>query len=610
MPGLVGIISKRSEDECRAMLLRMAASMKHETWYSSGTYCCKDLFVYVGWICQEGEFADCMPITNEAGDVTLFLTGEIFDDPACLEALKGKGHTFRDHDASYLVHLYEERGDAFFHHLNGMYSGVLLDHRQKKVFLFNDRYGMKRLFINQAKDALYFASQAKALLAVLPETREFDPRGLAEYFTCGCALGTQSIYKGIRILPSASCWSLADGAIEQERSYFDRTDWECQERLPARKFTDSVMEIFPAVVKQYGKARLPLGISLTGGLDSRMLVACLDMNPGTYPCYTFGSMYRDTFDVQIAQEVARDCQQSHTALVLGQEFLRDFPRYMEGAVSRSDGFLGLSGAAELYVNTLARHIAPIRLTGNYGSELLRGARAFKATLPKAHIFTGEFESLMGEARQRFEELEAMDPISFALFHQAPCQGYGRSSIENSQVTARTPFMDDRLVRLIYQRPVGYDDGTDLSVSIIASHRPDLIGIPTDRGELGNAGVLARLYRRFDREVQFKAEYWGSHGMPQWVARLTRYAPSLSPERYLLGRHKFQHFQRWLRKELSAYVRDVLMSVREHSDYFDPQGLDSMVEAHMDGRGNFVDEIDKAMTIALSAKLFFHHGQEK
>ena len=607
MPGLVGIVSKQPEDDCRAMLSLMTASMQHETQYRSGTHVSRDLSVYAGWTSREGEFADRMPIRNETGDVTLFLIGEIFGDPDSIEALKSKGHKFCDHDAGYLVHLYEEQGEPSLHHLNGMYSGLLLDHRRKKGFLFNDRYGMKRLFLHQGKDALYFASQAKSLLAVLPETREFDARSLAEYFTCGCTLGTQSLYRDIHVLPPASLWVLADGSVEKRSIYFDRTDWECQERLDEKRFADAVKDTFPRVVRRYGQTSLPMGISLTGGLDSRMLMACLDMKPGEYSCYTFGSMYRDTFDVQIARDIAYACQQNHTVLVLGRDFLRNFPRYMESAVSRSDGYLGLSGAAELYVNALARRIAPIRLTGNYGSELLRGARSFKATLPRARIFTGEFESLMRQAQQQFGELEVMDPLSYILFHQAPCQGYGRSSIEDSQVVARTPFMDNHLVKLFYQRPMNYTDGTGLSVSIIASHRPDLTGIPTDRGDLGNDGALVKLYRRLEREIMFKAEYWASHGMPQWVARLTHCAPWLSPESYFLGRHKFQHFRLWLRKELSEYVRDVVQSARQFTDYFAPQDLESMVEAHLEGRGNYVDEIDKVMTIALCAKLFFYQN---
>jgi len=604
MAGIVGIVSKRPEESCRALLGRMVAAMGQENCCHSGNHSFGDVFIHIGWICRRGEFVDCMPIRNETGDVTLFLTGEVFDGLQCREALKKGGHRFPDHDASYLVHLYETMGDQVFANRNGLYAGILLDHRQKKAFLFNDRYGMKRLFIREREDELYFASGARALLAALPETRDFDPVGLGEYFTCGCTIGNRSIYKDIGVLPPASCWSLENGRVADKSIYFDCGDWENQERLEQDRFVERVIETLPHVVEQYAKAGLPRGISLTGGLDSRMLVSCLDMTPGEFPCYTFGSMYRETYDVRQAREIAEACGQRHTVLVPGGDFLGNFPRYMEGAVLRSDGYLGLSGAAELYVNSLAREIAPIRLTGNYGSELFRGVRAFKSLMPRGGIFRSDFEPYLTEAQHTFEALGNTDPLSFTLFHQAPHQGYGRLAIEESQVIMRTPFLDNELVKLIYQRPAGFSGGADLSASVIDRYGPELVHIPTDRGGLGKGIRLEKWIRQMYHETLFKGEYWSSHGMPQWVARLIHYAPMLSPEGLMLGRHKFQHYTRWLRVELSEYVRDVMRSSAHLPRYFDKRNLEVMVNGHLEGRRNYLDEIDKILTIILSAELFF------
>jgi len=604
MAGIVGIVSKRPEADCRERLGRMIAAMGQETHCSSGTHCFGDAFIHVGWICREGEFADCMPIRNETGDVTLFLAGEMFDEPRCREALKHSGHRFQDHDASYLVHLYETTGDRFFGDRNGLFSGILLDQGKGKAFLFNDRYGMKRLFIHEREDELYFASGARALLAVLPETRDFDPAGVAEYFTCGCTIGARSIYRNIGVLPSASRWTLENGHVTEKGVYFDRRDWEGQDRFDRDRFAERVMEALPGVCRQYARAGLPRGISLTGGLDSRMLVACLDMKPGEFPCYTFGSMYRDTYDVRQAREIARACGQSHTVLVPGEEFLERFPRYMTGAALRSDGYFGLSGAAELYVNSLAREIAPVRLTGNYGSELFRGVRAFKWLMPRKGVFTADFESYLMEARRAFQVLERTDPVSFTLFHQAPHQGYGRLAIEESQVIMRTPFLDNELVRLIYQRPADFSDGAGLSASIIHRYGPALARISTDRGDLGEGTGLEKWIRRMIHEALFKGEYWSSHGMPQWVAMLSHCVPMLSPERFMLGRHKFQHYTRWLRTELSEYVRDVMSSCDRLPPYFDKRILAAMVDDHLAGRKNYMDEIDKIMTLIIGAGLFF------
>lgn len=608
MSGIVVIISRETPDACRNRLTCMLASLKVESACSAGTCFAEKVGVYVGWKGHKDAFDDCLPIRTEDGNCTLLLAGEVYPEPEEIASLRKGGHDVSGLDARYLIHQYEAQGIEFVRNLNGRFSGVLVDERTGRCFLFNDRYGMKRLFVHEAKDSICIASQAKAILAIAPETREFDPAGLAEYITCGCTLGTGSLFRDIRVMPAASLWTAAKGVVESKQVYFDRAEWEDQERLDERRYTDAVMEMFPAVIRKYGKAQTPVGISLTGGLDTRMLVACLDMQPGEFPCYTFASMYRDTYDVTIAREVARRCGQDHTALVLGGDFLRDFPRYMEGAVYQSDGYLGLPGAAELYVNSLAREIAPIRLTGNYGSELLRGARAFTSAKPRGGLLRKEFDSYVEQAQRTFGALAGMDPLSFALFHQAPHLGYGRSGIEDSQVVMRTPFLDNGLAKFIYRRPAGYEGGAGLSISIIERYRPDLARIPTDRGNLGNGGLVGNWMIRAYREALFKGEYWASHGMPQWVALLTRRIPWLSPAGRVLGRHKFQHYTRWLRETLPEYVRGILLSDAALPHCFERRSLEEMVVSHLEGRRNYEDEIDKALTIVLTAKLLFHQDR--
>jgi asparagine synthase (glutamine-hydrolysing) len=604
MTGILGIISSEDPEACKAQLKSMVFSFDRESCYNLGTYSDENIGVYLGWCCHKGSSIDCMPIINEKSDLSLFLTGEVIPDRGEIDDLKKLGHKIQSPDNSYLIHQFEERGTLLFKNLNGLFSGVLINKKQQCCYVFNDRYGMKRLFIHKGKDGFYFASRAKALLSVLPETRDFDDQGLADFITCGCTIGNRTLYKNIEIFPAGSFWVFRKGLVAEKVNYFSREEWECQERLEPERFAIEVLDVFPEVVRQYATARTPIGISLTGGFDSRMLMACLETTPGKYPCYTFGSMYRETFDVKIAREVARECKQDHTELVLGQEFLRDFPLYLEGAVSRSDGYIGLSGAAELYLNKLARNIAPIRLTGNYGSELLRGARAFKSKLPMPGLLINEFQPLFKVAHNRFKILEKSDPFSFALFHQAPFQGYGRLSIEQSQVIQRTPFLDNVLVKLIYQRPVGHFDGTELSTSIIERCKPDLLRILTDRGDLGTNRYIKKKIMHLYSEALFKGEYLVNHGMPNLVASISGRMPWVNPEKILLGRHKFQHYRRWICNELSDYVRDCLSSNSMLQVPIEKKYIDKMINSHIRGRGNYVDEIDKALTLVLSARLFF------
>ncbi len=577
--------------------------MQHEAWYKSGIHASDDLSICIGWVNHPHAFSDCMPVVNEAQDLVLILTGEVFSDPDEIQRLKSKGHQFSDGDASHLVHLYEELGDSFFEKLNGCFSGVLLDLRRKRAVLFNDRYGMQRIFVHESTDGFYFASEAKALLSVLPETREFDPEGLGQFLTCGCTFHDRSLYKKISVLPPASWWVFDGGKVScQKNDYFKPAEWEGQPRLEEKEFLPIMLESFGKLVARYTTGSLPIGMSLTGGLDSRMVMACLGNRASKFPCFTFASPYRDTFDVQTAREVAKTCGQSHHALALDADFLQDFPQILKKSVYVSDGYIGMSGAAELYGNALARELAPVRLTGNWGGELLRGDRAFKYNIPQGNFVAPGLQPHLLTSQTLFQELEQANALTFTLFHQLPCQGYGRMATERSQVILRTPFLDNDLAKLIYQAPPQLLAGERLSFALISHYNPALLKIPTDRGLLYNDWYLRNIARRFYREALFKAEYWSAHGMPNWLAIVSDYGLRGFLEKNFIGRHKFQHFSKWTREALGDYVNEMLgQNASDLPEFFDRSEVNKMVQLHLSGKRNYVNEIDKLLTITLAAQ---------
>jgi len=501
---------------------------------------------------------------------------------------------------------YDKRGIDAVTEVNGWFVGLAVDLRRERCYLFNDRFGMSRLFIHERVDGIYFATTAAALLAAFPETRAFDEQGIAEYLVADCTLGSSSLFKGITILPAGSLWSWEQGRVDR-RTYFNRVEWEQQSRLAGDGFSEELRALLPVVVQRWQPARR-VGVSLTAGLDSRMVMSCLNDAPDDYPCYTFGSMYRDTFDVKIARIVASACHQPHTTFVLGDEFLREFPKHMEEAVIRSSGYLGMSGAAELFLNRQARAVSPIRLTGNYGSELLRDARAFKGSLPDWVVGSTRTPALR-QAVHAFDQAAATNSVSFALFCQAPHQGFGRRAIESSELSIRSPFLDNDLARLAYRAPLGRQAGTTACLSVIRHHKPRLLAIPTDRGYLGRGTAIRRAVRRAYCELLFKGEYLAGHGMPHALAAALSLLPGRLPERRLLGYHKFQHFRQWLRSELWAYVRDMLAEPAAEVEIFaDRSHLSLMLESHKAGRANYFSALDKALTLTITARKLFATGQ--
>jgi asparagine synthase (glutamine-hydrolysing) len=448
--------------------------------------------------------------------------------------LKEKGHVCDTDDSSYLVHLAEE-DLAFPAGLNGQFHGLLADRSRGVATLFNDRYGLHRIYYHESKEAFYFAAEAKAILVVCPELRSPDWQGLGELVGCGCVLEDRTIFKGIRVLPCASAWDFRGGAIEQKRCYFSPREWENQSLLEPDPFYKEVRQIFERNLPRYFKGQEHIGLSLTGGLDTRTILAWQKPAPGALPCYTFGGSYRECRDVRIARKVAQVCEQSHQVIPVGTDFLSRFPHYSERAVFLTDGCAGVNHSPDLYVNELARQIAPVRMTGNYGDQILRHLLVFRPVAPTAGLYSPEFLTQVALAGETYARITQGHALTFVAFRQAPWHYHGLLALESSQLTMRTPFVDNELVRALFRAPASTLANNDLRVRLIEDGSPDLRKIRTDLGFAGGGGRLAEeMSRRFHR-FTMSTEYAYDYGMPQWLAQIDhRRQPSASNGSFWVG----------------------------------------------------------------------------
>jgi len=322
MPGITGIITiPNSHKESQHDLDKMIQCMMHENFYKSSTYINQKLGIYVGGVAAIGSFSDCMPIYNEKKDIVLMFSGENFADGEVKDKLRDKGHQFDSSTADYLVHLYEENGDAFIEDLNGFFNGLLIDLRIGKITLFVDRYGMQRIYYHESKDKIIFSSEAKSLHRICPELREINYKSLGEAFSCGCVLENRTLFSDIFLLPGGAAWSFSKGKTVQKRFYFSPDVWENQPTISKEKFFEKLTETFNSILPRYFSNNGQIALSLTGGLDTRMILACRENLPETLPCYTHGGIFNESFDVKIARKVAGVCQQSHHVMTLGKEFL-------------------------------------------------------------------------------------------------------------------------------------------------------------------------------------------------------------------------------------------------------------------------------------------------
>lgn len=603
VPGIVGCITRLPRQRAEAQLRCMVETLLHGSLYLGGTWAEESMGVYVGWVQRRGPCSDAMPLRNERGDVVLAFSGEEFPEPGMRSRLKAQGHEFSVNGPSYLVHLYEN-DPLFPTGLNGRFHGLLTDKNRRVAVLFNDRYGMHRIYYHQSKDVLYLAAEAKAILAVCPELRKMDPQGVGEFVACGAALEGRTLFEGISVLPPASAWLFRNGSLERKDSYFHPREWEGQERLDPGSYYMELREVFTRNLTRYFDSDERIAMSLTGGLDTRMILANRRSDPGALPCYTFGSMFRENQDVRVARQLAAICRQPHQVITAGKEFLSRFSHYAEQTVYLTDGCVDVGRAPDLYLNEKAREIAPVRMTGNYGGEILRGVRAFRPTEPVAGLFCPDFLSYVHQTTETYAGGARSHPVSFAAFKLAPWSLYGVLALEQTQLAVRSPFLDNDFVRTVFRSPAAALTSDDVSLRLIADGDQALLRIPTDRGVAGDRGRVFRSASRGLLELLFKAEYAYDMGMPQWLARLDHVLAPLRPERFFLGRHKPFHFRVWYRDVLAGYVREILLDPLSLSrPYIERKGLESMVAGHLKGNRNYTTELHKVLTLELLHRLF-------
>jgi asparagine synthase (glutamine-hydrolysing) len=600
LPGIVGIVTRRPKAEAENELRRMLETMLYESFYTSGVWSDPSLGIYIGWVARSGSFAADMPVKNEPGDITLFFSGEEFSEPDTIETLRVKGHMVSRGGPSYLVHRYEDEAD-FPRGLNGRFHGLLVDRRQGAATLFNDRFGLQRLYYHESRDGFYFAAEAKAILKVRPELRTVDRRGLGEFIACGCVLENRTLFRGIDLLPPASAWVFRNGKPETKNSYFEPKEWEQQEALDEEEYYRQLRSAFVNNLPRYFNGRERIGMSTTGGLDTRIIMAWHRAEPNSMPCYTWGSTYRDHEDVKIARRVATVCQQPYQVITAGPEFLTQFAHYAERTVYLSDASVDLSRSPDLYVQEKVREIAPVRMVGTYGSEILMQAVMFKAVAPTAGLYEPLGETI-GEALQTYNTARKTHPISFVAFRQSPWHHYGILGLEQTQVGIRAPFLDNDVVKTAYRAPARDTLATNMKLRtrLIREGNPALAKIRTDRGFGGMNSVLTHLYLEFF----FKAEYAYDVGMPQWMARIDHLFAPLHLERIWLGRHKPFHFRVWYRDSLNDYVRQILLDDRALTrPYLTRTGVERIVNGHLRGDENHTDEIHRLLSLELAHRLF-------
>jgi len=350
MPGIVGIAGNVKRD----LLDRMCNIITYRDWYKIDKYY-HDNFcvgrVHLGILNPEPQ-----PIYNEDKSLCIFMDGEIFDDENEKNILKQKGHQFYiDNEPEFCLHLYEEHGEKFVEKLNGSFVIVVMDIKNQKLLIANDRYGLRPLYYTRVGDKLLFASEVKAILKDETFKKEINDEAVAEFFTFGQLLGVKTFFKGIEILPPASIlvWENGDMSIKQYWKFkYDENIREYSEEY----YVEELIKLFKQAVKRRmkGNGKIGIGLSLSGGMDSRAVLAAID-SPVTTITFTFPNIDNTP---KIANKAAGIKGFNHELLKIKEHFLIN---YAKKAVYLTEGMLPLNYFLD--IKLLAKEYCDVLISG-------------------------------------------------------------------------------------------------------------------------------------------------------------------------------------------------------------------------------------------------------
>lgn len=218
------------------------------------------------------------PMHTADGRYSIVFNGEIYNYAELRGQLVSKGYRFRSQsDTEVILHLYDLAGDSMLDRLRGMFAFGLWDAGRKRLVLARDPYGIKPLYVHDNGKAIWFASQVRALLRVLPEVEE-DPAGHAGYHVWGHVPEPYTLFRGIRSLEPGTCRTISFGGQQATRRFWNigaelvGREFPAADEAQADEARESMRDILQRVVAAHMVADVPVGVFLSAGRDSTTLL--------------------------------------------------------------------------------------------------------------------------------------------------------------------------------------------------------------------------------------------------------------------------------------------------------------------------------------------------
>ena len=313
------------------------------------------------------------PMSDAAGTVHIVFNGEIYNFPELRAELETRGHTFRTRsDTEVIVEGYREWGDAVLARLNGMFGLAIWDARDRRLVVARDAMGIKPVYYRSDGGRLVFGSEIRAVVAADGVRPDIDPAALELLLRFRYTPAPLTIFRGIRKLPPGGALIVEDGVCREVR-WYDHAPVPFAGGPSDADAAAELLELYRAAVKRHLLSDVPVGVLLSGGLDSGLLLALMNEQRSAWPAYTvgYGGSFKDD-ELVDAAETASLLGAEHVPVLLDRaEFERALPnivRILEEPVTSS------SIVPMYFVCERARRDVKVALMGQGPDELFGGYR--------------------------------------------------------------------------------------------------------------------------------------------------------------------------------------------------------------------------------------------
>jgi asparagine synthase (glutamine-hydrolysing) len=372
MCGIAGQFNfQRHEPVERETIVRMARSIAHRGPDDEGFFIAGPVGLGFRRLSIIDLAGGHQPMSNSEGTVWIIFNGEIYNYKELRAELQSKGHEFRTNsDTEVIIHGYEEWGTDVFNHLNGMFGLAIWDVQKERLILARDAMGIKLIYYKIDNGALTFGSEIRAILAAQESRPDVDPTALNLFLRFRYTPSPLTIFQGIRKLASGTMLIVEKGQCREERWYkFIPTPFPTPKKK--EEAVSELLELYRGAVKRHLLSDVPVGVLLSGGLDSGLLLALMNEQGGPWPAYTIG--YGESFEDDELTDAAV------TASLLGARHVKvkldqtEFERALPKIVECLEEPIATSSIVPMYfVSQRARQDVKVALIGQGPDELFGG----------------------------------------------------------------------------------------------------------------------------------------------------------------------------------------------------------------------------------------------